>query len=351
MAEKTEQPTPKKLRDAREKGQVATSKDFASALLLLALAGILIARLGDMKEAFTVMLDSAVDAAYEDFELGVGVMAAALRQLLAETLLPVLGVVMVTTLIAYMGQIGPLFAFKALKMDIKRLNPVENGKNMFGKRKMLEFLLNVFKTVFLGALFYHLIVSLLPALLFAPACGMACIKEVLTHSYKLLMFYACLCFLAVGLVDLVIKRKLHIKDLMMTKDEVKREFKEMEGDPFIKGKRRQLAQEMAMNNMSEKVKKASVIVTNPTHRAVALFYNKKEGKLPVVVAKGEDHLARLIIKTAEKEGIPIMRNVPLAHALYDECHEDQYIPSHMIEAVAAVLRWLQQIKRNQEGAN
>ena len=348
MAEKTEQPTPKKIREAREKGQVAISKDFASAVLLVAVSAFLLQRVGVFHETFELTIDEVVQAIMSSQQTALIILQHAIVQMMSHLLLPLLGLVFVIGLLAYIGQTGPVFAPKAIKMDIKRLNPVENGKNMFGKRKLLEFAMNVLKVVFMTVLLYKVIDHLLPVLLIAPSCGMRCVQSVLFDSYWLLMFYACLCFVIVGAADIIIKRKLHTKDLMMTKDEVKREFKEMEGDPVIKSKRRQMAQEMAMNDMTQKVKKASVIVTNPTHRAVALFYDKESGKLPVVMAKGEDHLARLIIKTAEQEGIPVMRNVPLAHSLYDEVPVDHYIPTHLIEAVAGVLRWLQQLKQREQ---
>ena len=135
---------------------------------------------------------------------------------------------------------------------------------------------------------------------------------------------------------------------MMTKDEVKREYKEMEGDPMIKGKRKQLHQEMVMSDSVEKTKKSTVLVTNPTHRAIAIYYEKDKTKLPMIVAKGEGYLAERMIKAAQEAGIPIMRNVPLAHDLFDHGNIEQYIPVELIEPVAEVLRWVQQLQHERE---
>jgi len=138
---------------------------------------------------------------------------------------------------------------------------------------------------------------------------------------------------------LFFQRSQHIKDLKMTKDEVKREFKEMEGDPMIKGERKQLHQELVMSDTVESTKKASVLVTNPEHYAVAVFYNEEAVKVPIVTAKGKDHIARMMIKVAQENNIPIMRDVNLARSLYADCEAYSYVPTDLIEPVAAVLKW------------
>jgi type III secretion protein U len=137
--------------------------------------------------------------------------------------------------------------------------------------------------------------------------------------------------------------------MKMSKDEVKREYKESEGDPLIKGKRKQLHHELVMSADAGAVRNASVVVTNPTRIAVALRYEKGKTPLPMVVAKGENLLARRIIEIAREEGIPVMENVPLARALFEEVEVERYIPAEMIEPVAEVLRWVQQLKQEEEG--
>ncbi len=132
----------------------------------------------------------------------------------------------------------------------------------------------------------------------------------------------------------------------MTKDEVKNEYKEMEGDPAIKGKRKQLHQELLSESVVNSVKKASVVVTNPTRIAIALEYREGETPLPIVRAKGENLLAKRIIEIAKQEGIPIMENVPLARALHEQVRIDEYIPSDLIDAVAEVLRWVAKLEQD-----
>ena len=131
----------------------------------------------------------------------------------------------------------------------------------------------------------------------------------------------------------------------MSKDEVKREYKEMEGDPHIKSKRKQLHHQLVMGGIEQQVKKATVVVTNPTHVAVALYYEPGKTPLPVIKAKGENLIAQRIKEIARREGIPIMENVPLARGLLAQGEVDQYIPSELIGAVAEVLRWVQSLER------
>jgi type III secretion protein U len=150
-------------------------------------------------------------------------------------------------------------------------------------------------------------------------------------------------YVAIAGFDYFFQRYQYIKQLKMSKDEVKREYKESEGDPQIKGKRRQLHQELLANDTMQRTRKATVVVTNPTHLAVAIYYDEKDNVLPTVLAKGEDHLAQRMKAVAREEGIPIMENVPLARALYANVPVDRYIPSDLIEPMAEVLRWVKEL--------
>ena len=154
-------------------------------------------------------------------------------------------------------------------------------------------------------------------------------------------------YVVIALADFGYQRFAYKKDLMMSKDEVKREYKESEGDPHIKGHRKHLHQELMMSGMVEKTRKASVVVTNPTHFAVALYYDDDKTPLPIVLAKGADLIAKRMIEIAREEGIPVMQNIPLARALYANAQLDQYIPSDLLEPVAEVLRVVRQVAQGQ----
>ena len=160
-----------------------------------------------------------------------------------------------------------------------------------------------------------------------------------------LLLYSAGAFAVVAAVDYLYQRYKWTNDHKMSIDEVKREYKESEGDPMIKSQRKQLHREMINQNTVSNVRKAKVLVTNPTHYAVALDYDKDKTPLPVILAKGEGWLAQRMIAAAKEEGIPIMRNVPLAQALYREGTENAYIPRDLIGPVAEVLRWVESLKQ------
>ena len=152
-------------------------------------------------------------------------------------------------------------------------------------------------------------------------------------------------FIIISAFDYFLQYQQHRKGLMMSKDEIKREYKEMEGDPHIKSKRKQFHHELMMEDTRDRVRQSSVLVTNPTEIAIAIYYDAEKTPLPFVTAKGEGALARLMIGVAQEAGIPIMQNIPLARSLHEEAPVDQFIPSSMIEPVAEVLRWVQNLQR------
>jgi type III secretion protein U len=156
--------------------------------------------------------------------------------------------------------------------------------------------------------------------------------------------YALAAFAAIAALDWLFQKHQFMKEHRMSKDDVKKEYKEQEGDPQVKGQRKQLHQEMVMSDQVQGVKNADVLITNPTHLAIALEYKKGKTPLPVILAKGEGRLAERMMKAAEAAGVPIMRNIPLAHDLFDQGTELQYIPAELIEPVAEVLRWLRDLR-------
>ena len=147
-------------------------------------------------------------------------------------------------------------------------------------------------------------------------------------------------------LDYLFQRWQHTKKLMMSKDEVKREYKEMEGDPQIKSKRKQMHQEMIAQGATQNTRKATVLVTNPTRLAIALYYEDEETPLPIVLAKGEGALAKRMVAAAREEGIPIMQNIPLARALFADAGENTYIPGDLVRQVADVLLWVRSLKKD-----
>lgn len=344
MSDKTEQPTSKKLRDARQKGQVANSKDVGSTVLLLAIFAYIKFAWNDVYQRMQDLITLPAkfyDAPFED------AFPAVLQGVLLEIVwlsLPILGVVIVAGVGANYFQTGALFVFEPLKPDLKKINPFDKAKQIFSVKNLVEFLKSCFKVCFLGYLLYIVIRDAIPALLDLPHGGLSTIEPLLCALLYEVAKYTILVYGLIAAVDFWFQRRQHVKGLMMTKDEVKREYKEMEGDPHIKSKRKHLHQEMVMSDATERVRKATVLVTNPTHKAIAIFYEPGETKLPMITAMGEGYLAEQMIKVAQQEGVPIMQNVPLAHDLFDHGQIEQYIPAELITPIAEVLRWVQQLK-------
>jgi type III secretion protein U len=229
------------------------------------------------------------------------------------------------------------------------LNVIENAKNIFSRRNAVEFVKSVLKIAFLSALIAFLTGDSLRSLLELPVAGFAGVGLATAQLLKLMMINVGLAYLVVSVADLGWQRFEYRKKLMMTKDEVKREYREMEGDPQIRHQRKQLHQEMLRHSAVRKAGSASVIVTNPTHLAIALHYESGKTALPIVLAKGEGALATQMIAAAREAGVPVLQNIPLAHALHEQALEDQYIPSDLVEAVAEVLRLARKIASARDG--
>jgi type III secretion protein U len=239
-----------------------------------------------------------------------------------------------------MGQIGFLFSVEAATPKIENLSPAKWFKKTFSKNNLFELLKNVVKVVVLSAVVYRLLMDNWRELATIPRSSALGLSAFLGETLVTLILWTAAAFAVLAAVDFVWQRFKHVKDNMMTKDEVKREYKEMEGDPLIKSKRRQLHQEMANQGAVNSVAKAKVVIANPTHYAVAIDYEEGRTPLPVVLAKGQGELARRMIAEAERLGIPVLREAPLARDLFENAEENCYIPKSLIGPMAEVLRWL-----------
>jgi type III secretion protein U len=341
--EKTEQPTSKKLRDARRKGQVPKSKDFTQTALVLALFGYLLAAGGSLMRAFAQLLLMPMDFIDKPFRDVLGTVLGHAVHDGAALVLPFLVIVLLVGVFAEALQVGVLFAFEALKPSAKKLNPIDNAKNMFSKKSLVEFLKNLLKVAFLGALLWTVIRRQLPQLLTLPGAGIEGVGQAISLLLRQIVVQVALAYAVVAIADLLWQRYSYRKGLMMSKEEVKQEYKEAEGDAHVKGARKHFHQELLMSGGSQKVKQASVVVTNPTHIAVALLYEEARTPLPLVVAMGTDHVAQHMKAIAREAGVPVMENVPLARALHATAEVDRYVPSELLEPVAHVLQLVREL--------
>ena len=337
-SDKTEQPTQKRIRDARKKGQVAKGEDFSSAAVLLA-AVLCLWSVNEMiiedVERLLLLATALEYGGLHEILVRVGREGGALY---LKVSLIVTGTAAVGALFVNFLQVGPIIAPEAVQPQFSKLNPVEKLKQIFSKDSAIKMLKSIVKILLLGLILVIAIQANIPALFSLLDCQLGCILPVAGGVVGDVMINALLVFVAVAVVDLFLSRRKYIKDLMMTKEEVKQEFKESEGDPHIKGKRKQFFSEIVNSQQANNVKRSSVVVTNPEHVAIGLLYDEEETPLPIVTFKAEGAMAARMIEIAKQEGVPIMQNVPLARSLLEQSRVEEYIPQDLIKPVAEVLR-------------
>lgn len=350
--EKTEMPTAKKLRDARNKGQVCTSKDIVSTACLVVLFCI-IGACGKMLINDYVSLMSYISERIGEDPIRTvsgGVRYSAIVILKHSFIYA--GVAALIGIVGNVAQIGFLFTFEPLKPNLNKVNPAEGFKKIFNKKNFFEFLKNIVKVTFLSYLVWKLIVVSIPELLTMCYGTLDELTPCIISILKRLAIYTSFGYIIIAVVDRVFQGKNYIKEMMMTKDEVKREYKEMEGSQEVKQAQREFRDELLNGPDPVKATKdADVVVTNPTHLAIGIRYNTDESPMPKVVVAGADRIAKIIRETAQAEGIPIMENVPLARALWADCKVNDFIPVELVEPVAEVLKWvksLEEAKREEE---
>ena len=347
--EKTEEPTTKKREDARKKGQVAKSQELNTAFVLL--IGFLILRVlweyiyGNIAE-YTIYLYSHLSQSMSTegiSELFIGIMI-----LLAKTVLPVMFAIMIVGLAINCFQVGLVVSTEKLEPKLENLNPINGFGRIFSKRSLVELVKSLFKILVIGYFLYQYLkdqIPLLPQFIFFDLPqSLATVAEIIfTMAFQVVGV-----IMVMAIADYAYQYWQTTQDLMMSKQEVKDEYKQMEGDPQIKGKIKQKQRQMAMQRMMSEVPKADVIVTNPTHLAIALSY-KKGMVAPTVLAKGQDLVAERIKQIAREHRIMIVENKPVARALYESVEVGGTVPAELYQAVAEILAYVYRIKHRRLG--
>ena len=347
-AEKTEQPTQKKLTDARKKGQVPKSKEIVSACMISSMFLLLWVLASYFMDRMTYLIYMYEYVDYVRFDMAFTVVTGQIFKIMVQILVPFILTVVVVAVVSNFAQVGGLMAFEAIKPDLKKLNPIEGFKKLFKLKNFVELIKSIIKISVLSVLIYLAIRGHLNDMLIAPFCGEMCLMKVLGSVLKVIVIYTIIAFIFVGVADLFYQRWQFTKDNMMTKDEVKREYKQMEGDPQIKSKRKSFHRELLQEDQNQSVKSASALVTNPTHIAVALYYDEETAPLPVLFAKGRFGDAKKMRQYAEEANVPIIENVGLAHALYSKLDLFEEISYEFIEPVAKIMKWIKEIRENPE---
>lgn len=345
--EKTEEATPKKKSDSRKKGQVAKSKEVSTALTLGAII-LIIATFGPLVvEGFKNLMIH-----YFSSDFGITLTKDSINYNLVtgvtnfmKLFLPIVMPLIIVGVAANIIQTGFMSSVEGLKPSLDKINPIKGMKNMFSKKKLVDLVRNLLIVgilAYIGIDFiknnYEKIMSL--GSLYLPSFGVE-VKSLIVG----ILFRMFLVAVVIAAADYFMQFKMHTKEMKMTKQEIKEESKQSEGDPHIKGKRRQKQREMAMNRMMQAVPDATVVVTNPTHLAIALKYDKEsESAAPKVVAKGANNVALKIKEIAKENKVPIIEDRPLARLMYETVEIDEDIPADMYQAVAEILAVIYKIK-------
>jgi flagellar biosynthetic protein FlhB len=348
--ERTEKPTQRRLRDARERGQVARSRDLAQAAALLAAMGVfawmgssMMGQLGDtLIEGLSRVGRHAVKPLAP-----LDLMPIVVRALMV--LLAIVGPIAITSAIASIGiqtvQGGWMFAPAALKLNWSRLNPASGLSRLGFGQGGVDTLKTVVGLVALVSISYLVLApSLLSAEMYAQLSPVQAAMAGWELASRLLRYSAIALFVIAG-ADYLVQRWRFTSSLKMTKAEVRDDMKLTEGRPEIKGRIRRMQRDLARRRMMADVKRATVVITNPTEYAVALEYRRETMVAPTVVAKGRGVLAARIKAIAREHDIPTVENVPLAQALYKAVEVGQTIPGNLFDAVAEVLAYLIRLKR------
>jgi len=347
-ADRTEKATPKRRQEARKKGQVAKSSDLNGAVVLVAaLASIAVFGPHIANGLGDTMRGMLGDAGHPDKVAGghgLGSLAATSGMAIATALAPVAACCFFAALLVNIGQVGLRISPTGLKPDFKRINPVQGTKNLFGPNAAVELVKSIAKVTLVGVI---AAMALLPSMgklaamtgLEPPAFG----KELMSLASGI-AWKAAAAYLLIGVADFFWQRRRHEKGLKMSKEEVKREHKEGEVSPELRGAIRRKAAQMSRGRMMNAVMSADVVVANPTHFAVALEYDGKR-PAPVVVAKGQDLIALEIRRVAEENDVPVVEDPPLARSLFAAVEIDAEIPADFYRAIAELLAYVYRTAR------
>ena len=345
--EKTEQATPKRRRDERKKGNVFSSKDLVSAFFILAVFSVINAFGRQMLTALYNSMQYWVGLSGNPFALT----DAALRAMLVEvlrTILVVAGPIMLVSILVNVLLTGAqtrfLFSTEALKPKFNRLSPISGIKRMFSLRSLVEVIKSLLKIAVICAIIYDNITGSLQKIARLYDVDIQSAVLYLCSTVYSTVLSIAVVFVLLGVADLLYQWWDYEKNLRMTKQEVKEEYKQLEGNPQIKSKIRQKQQEMARRRMMQEVPNADVVIRNPTHYAIAIRYEPEKNHAPQVVAKGADQVALKIIQIAEENKITLTENRPLARALYEEVDIGREIPPSFYQEVAEILAWVYDLK-------
>ena len=336
--EKTEQPTEKRLEEAQKKGQIAQSRELPTCLMILFTSIFLyfVASQG-FQEMFKVYVSYVRNINIDINASNIYTILSFAAYRWAWIMMPLFALLIIITIFGTVVQTGFMWSPEAMQFKFEKINPLNGIKKLFSKRSAIEVLKSILKISILAYIAYSIIIKELPAILSLPGKDARAIIEYLGTTCFYLAIKVSIIFLFIAVMDYLYQKWQHKKDLMMTHQEVKEEFKEREGNPLVKSRIRSLQREMARRRMIEDVKTADVIVTNPTHFAIGLKYQFGAMLAPKVVAKGAGFVAEKIKEVARMHNVPLIENKPVARALFYAVKVGDYIPEQFYVIVAELL--------------
>ncbi len=349
--DKTEKATPKKRRKAREEGQVLQSREMTSAIVLLCL-------FITIKVAGSFMYEQI----YEYFEMifndyqkisdlftinGITKLSIGIILRFVKIVAPIFIVALITGIASGYAQVGFLFTTKTLSFKFSRISPLNGFKKIFSLRSVTELVKSILKIVIIGYIGYSYLIDEASNILSAMDMDVISIAAYIGITSMNVAIRMCIVMLVLGVFDYGYQWWEYEKNLKMSKQEIKQEHKESEGNPEVKGKIRQKQRQMALRRMLQDIPKADVVITNPTHFAVAVKYDPKVSDAPTVVAKGQDYIALRIKEIAKENKVEIVENKPLARTLYSAVEIGERIPPELFQAVAEVLAFVYGLKNKE----
>ncbi|MGG7176566.1 fused FliR family export protein/FlhB family type III secretion system protein [Clostridium paraputrificum] len=347
--EKTEEATPKKKSEAKKKGQVARSKDVGLAITMVACTLVIMLLstivVSTFKDVMIYFMNSGILQEVNEMSLkGITLMVMGKT---AIAILPIVIPIMIAGIIGSIMQTGFMLTGEPLKPSFGKLNPISGFKNMFSKKSLVDLVKNLIVVSIVGFIGYQYVSDNYDLIMqmtnsYLPSLG-GDVQDLVVGIFTQISIV----LIILAAIDYFIQFRFHQKDLRMTKQEIKEEYKQMEGDPQIKGKIKQRQREMATRRMMQSVADATVVITNPTHLSIAIKYEDGKMDAPKVVAKGADLVALKIKEIAKENEVPIMENKPLARMLFEQVEIDQEVPQDMYQAVAEILAMVYKLKKKQ----
>ncbi|MFP7477626.1 flagellar biosynthesis protein FlhB [Terribacillus saccharophilus] len=345
--EKTEKATPKKQQDTRKKGQVAKSQDVNTAVLLLFSLGVLALMGGYFKNQF-LQLFRHVFSQYLNQDITANTVQTLLVEMsisLAKIVGPVMGIAILAGLVSNFAQFGLLFSGEAIKFDLKKIDPIQGAKRIFSVRALVELLKSLLKIGLVGVVAFYVLWQNLDTVMTmftkSPENAMQFFGKITLN----MCFAATIALFFIAVLDYAYQRFDFAKNIRMSKQDIKDEYKNMEGNPLIRSKIKEKQRQMSMMRMMSEVPKADVVITNPTHFAIAIQYDDKKSDTPIVIAKGMDHVALKIKEIAKANNVTMVENRPLARGLYKNVELNQPIQEEFFQAVAEVLAFVYRTER------